>query len=142
MTALTTTSNRAWSARRSSFRRSVSFHAIDTQAHMRQPGVIQPLDQLLGEEQAVRGHHATAESELAHAGKQSEEIWVEGRFASHQGDGPGPKVTKPLEPRVQGLERDRGRRLVVFGAVAAGQIASSRDDQLCQEWPIPEPIQP
>src|SRR5262249_58399666 len=75
-------------------------------------------------------------------GKEAEAIWVEGRFPSNQGDGPGPKITKQLEPRVQGLEGDRGRCLVVFGAVAAGQIASSRDDQLCQEWSIPEPIQP
>ena len=67
---------------------------------------------------------------------------MKGWLATHQGDGPGAKVTKQLEPLPQDVKGNGFRGFVVFCAITAGKIASPGDDNLCQERSIAEPIQP
>ena len=48
----------------------------------------------------------------------------------HQGDGPGAPLPQFLKPGFQNLERDGCRGFVVFGAIAAGQVAAPGDTMI------------
>ena len=150
MTALTTTSNRALSASISLPSQDVKdltgcrvpFHPIDAQTHIGHATVVKSVNNLLGEEEPIRRHHAAMEPKVAHGGEDFEKIGMKGWLATHQGDGPGAEVAKQLEPPPHRVKGNGFKSFVVFRAIATAKIASSGDDHLCQEWSVTEPIEP
>jgi hypothetical protein len=82
----------------------VPFHPIDAQTHIGHAIVVESVNNLLGEAEPIRRHHAAMEPQAAHGGEYSEEIGMKGWLTTHQGDGPGAKVAEQLEPLPQGVK--------------------------------------
>jgi hypothetical protein len=120
----------------------VPLHPIDAETHIGHATIVESVNNLLGEEEPIRRHHAAPEPQDAHGGEDSEEIGMKGWLATHEGDGPGAKVAELLEPLPQDVKGNGFGGFVVFCAIAAGKIASPGDDHLRQERSIAEPIQP
>ena len=93
------------------------------------------LNNLLGEEEPIRRHHAAMEPQDAHGGEDFEKIGMKGWLATHQGDGPGAQVAEQLEPLPQDVKGNGFRGFVVFRAIAAAKIASPGDDGCAKNGP-------
>jgi hypothetical protein len=61
----------------------VPFHPIDAQTHIGHATIVESVNNLLGEQEPIRRHHAAMEPQDAHGGEDSEEIGMKGWLATH-----------------------------------------------------------
>ncbi len=113
----------------------VGHDVVDRNLQVVEPGVVQALD-AVGHQQISVGDHAGDHAAAADARDDQVQIGVEQRFAAADGDDVGAQIGQAVEPLVHGLDGHGLRDIVVFVAVAAGQVAAAHGNHVRQHGVI------
>ena len=105
---------------------------VDRDLQILEPGLVEPLDALGAEVEAVGdepGQHAA----VADAADDGVELGVHHRLAAGDGDDAGAQLAELVDAAQHLRERHRVRGLVVLVAVGAGEVAAAHGNDLRQD---------
>ncbi len=108
-------------------------HAVDRDLQFLQSGFVQRLDHFRLHEKAVRDNARAEETKLPALADEPRKIGMQGRLAAGERDAKRAEFLELAEALFQDFNRHRLARLVVFGTVAAGQIAAADHDHLREQ---------
>src|SRR5262249_26220499 len=117
----------------------ISLDTINRNLHFLQSRFIKRLDQLRLQQKPVGDHTCAQEPEFPTHADKIGELRMQSRLPAGQRDTKSAKTFQLQQALLQDFGGDWVANLVKFRTIAARQIASANDYQLCKKWAVTKP---